>query len=77
LTNTRREKALKVESVLEKEGIINIYSRYSNVYDLIFSHMFTPRIRLGLEKMGIKEGDLIIEEEQDGFRGEKRGFWRR
>jgi len=46
---------------LEKERIIKIYSRYSYIYDLIFSHMITPRIRSGLKKMGIKEGDLIIE----------------
>ncbi|PIV24297.1 MAG: SAM-dependent methyltransferase [Deltaproteobacteria bacterium CG_4_8_14_3_um_filter_45_9] len=46
---------------MEKERIIKIYSRYSYIYDLIFSHMITPRIKSGLKKMGIKEGDLIIE----------------
>ncbi|MDR2017630.1 MAG: methyltransferase domain-containing protein [Syntrophobacterales bacterium] len=46
---------------MDKEEIRKIYSRYAAVYDVIFSQSFLPRIRLGLEKIGIKKGDTIIE----------------
>jgi len=46
---------------MESSEIKKIYSRYSPVYDAIFSSMFFPRIRLGLEKIGIEKGDRIIE----------------
>lgn len=46
---------------MQKEQIKRIYSRYSPVYDAIFAKMFSPRIKLGLEKIGIREGDRIIE----------------
>jgi phosphatidylethanolamine/phosphatidyl-N-methylethanolamine N-methyltransferase len=46
---------------VQKAEIQKIYSRYSGFYDIIFSQFFFPRIRLGLEKIGIKAGDRIIE----------------
>jgi phosphatidylethanolamine/phosphatidyl-N-methylethanolamine N-methyltransferase len=46
---------------MQKEDITKIYSRYASVYDVIFSGMFLPRIRLGLQKIGIKAGERIIE----------------
>ena len=46
---------------MQKAEIQKIYSRYSCFYDIIFSQFFYPRIRLGLEKIGIKNGDRIIE----------------
>ncbi|MCX8021640.1 MAG: class I SAM-dependent methyltransferase [Syntrophorhabdaceae bacterium] len=46
---------------MEKEQIKKIYSRYSSVYDFVFSQLFLPRIKLGIEKIGIKKGDRIIE----------------
>jgi phosphatidylethanolamine/phosphatidyl-N-methylethanolamine N-methyltransferase len=46
---------------VQKAEIQKIYSRYSCFYDIIFSQFFYPRIRLGLEKIGIKNGDRIIE----------------
>lgn len=46
---------------MQREEIRKIYSRYSPVYDILFSQMFSPRIRLGLEKIGIEKGDRIIE----------------
>lgn len=46
---------------MQKEEIRRIYSRYSRFYDIIFAHAFYPRIRLGLEKIGIKKGERIIE----------------
>jgi phosphatidylethanolamine/phosphatidyl-N-methylethanolamine N-methyltransferase len=46
---------------VQKAEIQKIYSRYSGFYDIIFSQFFYPRIRLGLEKIGIKSGDRIIE----------------
>ncbi|MBP1746099.1 MAG: pmtA [Deltaproteobacteria bacterium] len=46
---------------MQKAEIQKIYSRYSGFYDIIFAQFFYPRIRLGLEKIGIKSGDRIIE----------------
>ena len=47
--------------VMKREEIQRIYNRYATVYDTIFAWSFFPRIRLGLEKIGIKAGDTIIE----------------
>ncbi|HVN97700.1 MAG TPA: methyltransferase domain-containing protein [Syntrophorhabdaceae bacterium] len=46
---------------MQKEEIKKIYSRYSPVYDVIFSRAFSPRIKCGLEKIGIKNGQRILE----------------
>ena len=46
---------------MDREEIRKIYSRYAAVYDMIFTQSFLPRIRLGLEKIGIGKGDRIIE----------------
>jgi phosphatidylethanolamine/phosphatidyl-N-methylethanolamine N-methyltransferase len=46
---------------MQKEEIKKIYSRYSPVYDLIFGKIFFPRIKIGLTRIGIKEGDRIVE----------------
>jgi phosphatidylethanolamine/phosphatidyl-N-methylethanolamine N-methyltransferase len=47
--------------LMKRDEIRRIYSRYAAVYDIIFAQSFFPRIRLGLEKIGIKQGDKIIE----------------
>ena len=46
---------------MDKQQVRTIYGRYSSVYDLIFSHLFSPRIKLGLKRSGIEEGDRILE----------------
>jgi phosphatidylethanolamine/phosphatidyl-N-methylethanolamine N-methyltransferase len=46
---------------VQKAEIQKIYSRYSGFYDLIFAQIFYPRIRFGLEKIGLRPGDRIIE----------------
>lgn len=46
---------------MQKAEIQKIYSRYSRFYDIIFAQFFCPRIRLGLEKIGIQRSDRIIE----------------
>jgi phosphatidylethanolamine/phosphatidyl-N-methylethanolamine N-methyltransferase len=46
---------------MQKEQIKKIYSKYSPVYDVIFAQLFSPRIRLGLKRIGIKQGDRILE----------------
>ncbi len=46
---------------MDREEIRRIYSRYAAVYDIIFAQSFFPRIRLGLQKIGIRPGDRIIE----------------
>lgn len=47
--------------VVQKAEIQKIYSRYSGFYDIIFAQLFYPRIRFGLEKIGIMPDDRIIE----------------
>ena len=46
---------------MDKKQVRTIYGRYSSVYDLIFSRLFSPRIKLGLKRLGIEEGDRILE----------------
>ena len=46
---------------MNQEEVKNIYTRYSSVYDRIFSHFFFPRIRLGINKSRISKGDRVIE----------------
>lgn len=46
---------------VKREDIVRIYSRYASFYDLIFSPFFLPRLKLGIEKLGIREGDKILE----------------
>jgi phosphatidylethanolamine/phosphatidyl-N-methylethanolamine N-methyltransferase len=46
---------------MQKEQIKKIYSKYSPVYDAIFAQVFSPRIRLGLKRIGIKKGERILE----------------
>ncbi len=46
---------------MQKEEIKKIYSRYSPVYDIIFSKAFLPRIKSALEKIGIKRDERILE----------------
>jgi phosphatidylethanolamine/phosphatidyl-N-methylethanolamine N-methyltransferase len=46
---------------MNKEEVKSIYGKYSSIYDKIFSHFFFPRIKIGLERSGIRKGDKIIE----------------
>ncbi|HME42467.1 MAG TPA: methyltransferase domain-containing protein [Syntrophorhabdales bacterium] len=46
---------------MDREQVRTIYGQYSSVYDLIFSHLFSPRIKLGLSKSDIQEGDRVLE----------------
>jgi phosphatidylethanolamine/phosphatidyl-N-methylethanolamine N-methyltransferase len=46
---------------MNRDDVKEIYGKYSSVYDTIFSHFFYPRIRIGLSKSNIKEGDRVIE----------------
>jgi phosphatidylethanolamine/phosphatidyl-N-methylethanolamine N-methyltransferase len=46
---------------MNREQVKEIYSRYSSVYDTFFGHFFTPRIRMGLKRSGIRSGDRVIE----------------
>lgn len=46
---------------MNKAEVKNIYTKYSSVYDKVFSHFFFPRIRLGIDKSSIKKGDRVIE----------------
>ena len=39
----------------------SIYSRYSSVYDKLFSQFFLPRIKIGISKSRIHKGDRVIE----------------
>jgi phosphatidylethanolamine/phosphatidyl-N-methylethanolamine N-methyltransferase len=46
---------------VNRQQVVKIYSRYAPFYDLLFSPFFLPRLRLGIEKLGIREGDRILE----------------
>jgi phosphatidylethanolamine/phosphatidyl-N-methylethanolamine N-methyltransferase len=46
---------------MDREQVRTIYGKYSSVYDLIFSHFFSPRIKLGLNRSGIQKGDRVLE----------------
>ena len=46
---------------MDKEKVKSIYSRYSPYYDNVFRYFFLPRIRIGLDRSNIKEGDRVIE----------------
>ncbi len=46
---------------MNQEEVKTIYTKYSSVYDRIFSHFFFPRIKLGINKSRISNGDRVIE----------------
>ena len=46
---------------LELESIKKIDAGYSNVYDVIFKGFFYPRIKHGIQSMGIMPGDRILD----------------
>lgn len=46
---------------MNRDDVKEIYGKYSSVYDTIFSHFFFPRIRIGLSRSNIKQGDRVIE----------------
>ncbi len=46
---------------MNREQVRSIYGQYSSVYDLFFSHLFSPRIKMGLEKSDIQKGDKVLE----------------
>ena len=46
---------------MNKEEVKSIYSKYSSVYDMVFGHVFSPRIKMGIERSRIAEGDRVIE----------------
>jgi len=46
---------------MQIEQIKRIYGKYSPVYDALFAQVFSPRIRIGLKRIGIGEGDRILE----------------
>jgi phosphatidylethanolamine/phosphatidyl-N-methylethanolamine N-methyltransferase len=46
---------------MNQEEVRSIYGKYSSVYDKVFAQFFRPRIKLGLERSGIKSGHKVIE----------------
>jgi phosphatidylethanolamine/phosphatidyl-N-methylethanolamine N-methyltransferase len=46
---------------MDREQVRSIYGQYSSVYDLFFSHIFSPRIKMGLGRSDIQKGDKILE----------------
>jgi phosphatidylethanolamine/phosphatidyl-N-methylethanolamine N-methyltransferase len=46
---------------MNQQEVKSIYSKYSSVYDKVFSHFFFPRIKIGIDKSRIKKGDRVIE----------------
>jgi phosphatidylethanolamine/phosphatidyl-N-methylethanolamine N-methyltransferase len=46
---------------MNRKEVKHIYTKYSSVYDRVFSHFFFPRIKLGINKSQIAKGDRVIE----------------
>ena len=46
---------------MNQEEVKSIYSSYSSVYDTVFGHFFSPRIRIGINRSPFAKGDKIIE----------------
>jgi len=46
---------------MNREEVKSIYSSYSSVYDTVFGHFFSPRIRIGIDRSPFAVGDKIIE----------------
>ena len=46
---------------MDREQVRSIYGQYSSVYDLCFSHVFSPRIKMGLGRSDIQDGDKVLE----------------
>ena len=46
---------------MDREQVRTIYGKYSSVYDLFFSPLFSPRIKMGLNRSGIQKGDRVLE----------------
>ncbi len=46
---------------MNREQVRTIYGQYSSVYDLCFSHLFSPRIKMGLDHSDIQNGDKVLE----------------
>jgi phosphatidylethanolamine/phosphatidyl-N-methylethanolamine N-methyltransferase len=46
---------------MNQEEVKTIYTKYSSIYDKVFSHFFFPRIKIGIDKSRIRKGDKVIE----------------
>jgi phosphatidylethanolamine/phosphatidyl-N-methylethanolamine N-methyltransferase len=46
---------------MNQQEVKKIYGRCSSFYDKTFSHIFFPRIKIGMERSGIRKGDRVIE----------------
>jgi len=46
---------------MNRDQVQKIYSQYSSVYDMVFAPLFYPRIRMGLDRSGIRGGDRVLE----------------
>jgi phosphatidylethanolamine/phosphatidyl-N-methylethanolamine N-methyltransferase len=46
---------------MNQEEVKSIYGKYSSVYDKVFAQFFRPRIKIGIEKSGIRSGHKVIE----------------
>lgn len=46
---------------MNRDDVKEIYGKYSSIYDTVFSRFFFPRIKIGLSKSKIRQGDRVIE----------------
>lgn len=46
---------------MNREQVQKIYTQYSSIYDWVFAPLFYPRIKMGLDRSGIQEGDRVLE----------------
>jgi phosphatidylethanolamine/phosphatidyl-N-methylethanolamine N-methyltransferase len=46
---------------MNKDEVKSIYSKYSSVYDKVFGHFFSPRIKMAIKRSLIADGDKVVE----------------
>jgi phosphatidylethanolamine/phosphatidyl-N-methylethanolamine N-methyltransferase len=46
---------------MNQDEVKSIYSGYASVYDKVFGHFFSPRIKIGIRRSRIAAGDKVIE----------------
>ncbi len=46
---------------MNQDEVKSIYSGYASVYDKVFGHIFSPRIKIGIRRSRIGDGDKVVE----------------
>jgi phosphatidylethanolamine/phosphatidyl-N-methylethanolamine N-methyltransferase len=46
---------------MNQQEVKSVYGKCSPIYDKVFGHFFRPRIKMGIARSGISDGDKVIE----------------